>query len=240
MCTLTYLRQGDSLIITSSRDENPKRLQPTGISQARVKGGYGLTDWYFPQDPVAGGTWLITNGKGVHVCLLNGGLENHIPKDNYPYSRGLVPLHIMEAGLPSFVQQFNGDHYQPFTLIYIEHSLNSSLIQLVWDGSTLHEMALDPYGSYIWSSSTLYTPAQKTTRASWFFHKSLEASTPQQIFDFHNTFNRFQPETSILMKRQGIETVSISQIISSETHFSLNHLDLLSNKKYGILLNKHE
>ena len=92
MCTVSFVRANDSIIITSNRHENIRR-------QNAVKPAlYESSDKriIFPKDPRAGGTWFAATDTGVVCVLLNGAFEKHIPVPPYRKSRGLVLLEIIE------------------------------------------------------------------------------------------------------------------------------------------------
>jgi uncharacterized protein with NRDE domain len=151
MCTVSFVRANDSVIITSNRDEHIQR------ENAAVPDFYQLQHKkiIFPKDARAGGTWFAAADNGVVAVLLNGAFKKHIARPPYRKSRGLILLEITEADKPlPFFQQLNLDNIEPFTVVLYQPG---QLHELRWDGTDKHEKQLDITGNYIWSSSTLYS-----------------------------------------------------------------------------------
>ena len=73
MCTVTYIPQSeDSFILTSNRDEMPKR-SAIGLVELELANKKVL----FPRDPKANGTWIASSSTHQLVCLLNGAFVKH-------------------------------------------------------------------------------------------------------------------------------------------------------------------
>jgi uncharacterized protein with NRDE domain len=157
MCTVTYLPLNNgNFILTSNRDETPlrKTLPPKKYEENNVE----LT---YPKDALAGGTWIGTSNKNRLVCLLNGGFEKHQRKLPYKMSRGIIVKNILSVdNAVSYINDFDFDNIEPFTLVLVDWNINLTTYELIWDGSKKHftKLAQKPK---IWSSSTLYTEEMK-------------------------------------------------------------------------------
>lgn len=76
MCTVTYIKSKEGIILTSNRDEHISKTD----ASAPVKEIHHNTTLVYPQNNDTGGTWIGYNGKGVAAVLLNGAFENHVKK----------------------------------------------------------------------------------------------------------------------------------------------------------------
>jgi len=227
MCTVTYLPLGkNQFILTSNRDESPKRktISPTKYDEE----GVALV---YPKDELSGGTWIGLSEKNRLVCLLNGGFEIHERKGPYAMSRGLIVKKILSAeNSVACIENFIFDNIEPFTLVLVDWENSLATYELVWDGVTKHftELAQAPK---IWSSSTLYASEMKASRRAWFADWLSENKTFQQqeIINFQTSTNKGTPETSLKMKRNFVETVSITSV-KKEEDICLIYNDILKGK----------
>jgi uncharacterized protein with NRDE domain len=227
MCTVTYLPIGNNqFILTSNRDESPMRK--TIAPKKYDEQGVALV---YPKDELAGGTWIGLSEKNRLVCLLNGGFEIHERKGPYAMSRGLIVKKILSAeNSVTCIENFIFDNIEPFTLVLVDWKNSLATYELVWDGVTKHftELAQAPK---IWSSSALYTSEMKASRRAWFADWLSENKTFQQqeIINFQTSTNKGTPETSLKMKRNFVETVSVTSV-KKEEDICLIYNDLLKGK----------
>lgn len=227
MCTVTYLPLGNNqFILTSNRDESPMRrtIPPTKYDTQ----GVALV---YPKDELAGGTWIGLSEKNRLVCLLNGGFEIHERIGPYSMSRGLVVKKILSAeNSVVCIENFIFDNIEPFTLILVDWENSLETYELVWDGVTKHfkKLAQEPK---IWSSSTLYTEEMKASRRAWFADWLSENKTFQQqeIINFQTSTDKGTPETSLKMKRNFVETVSVTSV-KKEKDVCLIYNDILKGE----------
>lgn len=224
MCTVTYLPLGNNnFILTSNRDETP--LRKTISPKKYLENGVELT---YPKDEIAGGTWIGTSNKNRLVCLLNGGFENHQRKLPYKMSRGIIVKNILSAddGV-AYINNFNFDNIEPFTLVFVDWNSNLETYELVWDGTQKHftKLAQEPK---IWSSSTLYTDEMKQLRKNWFADWLQENKEFHQdkILAFHKNEDLGTSETSPKMKRKFVETVSITSV-KKTTEVVIKYIDFI-------------
>lgn len=224
MCTVTYLPLGENeFILTSNRDETP--LRKTIPPQKYIENGVELT---YPKDELAGGTWIGLSDKKRLVCLLNGGFENHIRKTPYRLSRGVVVKNILSAsnGI-EYINDFIYENIEPFTLIFVDWNSDLLTYELVWDGVQKHFSKLKQEPK-IWSSSTLYSKEMKADRKVWFAKWLKENKKYQQkdILEFHKNEDLGSKETSPKMKRNFVETVSITSVKKTK-EINIEYIDFI-------------
>jgi len=228
MCTVSFVRINDAVVITSNRDEHILR-ENAAAPDFHVLPGKKII---FPRDTRAGGTWFAAADNGTVAVLLNGAFKKHIARPPYRKSRGLILLEMIEAGEPfSFFKELNLDNIEPFTIILYQPGL---LHELRWDGTVKHEKKPDVFGNYIWSSSTLYSDEIIKHRENLFqqFTHSPAGITAAGIHDFH-TGNNGDDENGFIINRQtGMKTFSITQAVVNCDGINFLHTDLLQLKRY--------
>lgn len=229
MCTVTFLPKGpQSYILTSNRDETPTRaaLHPTGY----LVHGHEL---YFPKEPLAGGTWIVTDKKRFTLCLLNGAFVLHKRKLPYRLSRGQMVLEFFKYGsVSAFLENYDFRGIEPFTLVLVDSHGATNLTELVWDGTKAHIQKLKASEAHIWSSATLYPKEIADQRRAWFQAWLIEHIQFRQaeIIDFHKYGGRGNLWNNFVMKRgDNLQTVSITSIEKSG-EFSVKYEDLLTQK----------
>jgi len=232
MCTVTYLPlPNNSFVLTSNRDESPTRktLKP----KKYIENGVELI---YPKDVLAGGTWVGVSNKQRLVCLLNGGFVKHKRQATYKMSRGIVVKTVLTSKDPlTYLKNFDFDNIEPFTLIFADWSSNLSLYELVWDGCKKHFNLL-PQEPKIWSSASLYTESVKEERKKWFakWLKEHPKHTAKEIDEFHKSEVLGDKENAMVMVRDKVQTVSITQIEKRDIKLSVAYFDLLHNEKSKI------
>jgi Transport and Golgi organisation 2 len=214
MCTLSFYpkpTEKGAFILTFSRDEQPNRSSVEVVKDAQR----GVI---FPKDVLHGGSWLAMSERtGRVTCLLNGAFKLHERQLPYRKSRGLVLLESFDYDEPiDFCEQYNFHNIEPFTMLLLE---NKQFIELRWDGLKRHIRLLSQSIPQIWSSFTLYDPSVQSRRKRWFYDfldKNLGYAHPDDIWQFHKTEQKDDPENGILMRRpSGVQTVSLTQLIIS-------------------------
>lgn len=222
MCTVTYLPLGNNdFILTSNRDENP--LRKTIAPQVYLENDVELT---YPKDELAGGTWIGLSDKKRIVCLLNGGFDIHTRKNTYKMSRGIIVKKILSVDdAVGYIHEFNFIDIEPFTIVFIDWKQNLETYELVWDGNQKHFKKL-PQTPIIWSSSTLYTAEMKVKRKEWFAQWLQENKEfyQENIVAFHQNSTLGTPDISIKMKRNIVETVSITSIKKENSEVKMSYL----------------
>ena len=228
MCTVSYVRVNDAVIITSNRDEHIQR------ENAAAPGFHQLQNKkvIFPKDARAGGTWFAAGDNGVVAVLLNGAFNKHVATPPYRKSRGLILLEIIEADEPhSFFKAVKLDDIEPFTVVLYQPGV---LHELRWDGNNKHEKLLDITGNYIWSSATLYTDEVIARRENLFdrFIHSTAGITAATIHDFHASNNGDAENGFVISRQTGMKTFSITQAVVQSDVVNFSHDDLLLQKCY--------
>ena len=227
MCTVTFMPVGETVYLTSNRDESSVR--PPAIPPiAYLHGNATIT---YPKDAQAGGTWIAMKDNGDAAVLLNGAFKKHIPTPPYRKSRGLVFLDIFTAAEP--VDNFRGGNLfniEPFTLVL---HIGGQLNECRWDGAKKHYAVIDNNRPHIWSSATLYDEEVVYRRKQWFVEwlGTHPQPTRQEIFDFHRFGGEGDSHNDLRMNRNGkMLTVSITGMEMSNGLAVMRYLDLQSNQ----------
>lgn len=229
MCTVSFVRVNNAVIITSNRDEHIQRENAVAPDLHQLKNKKVI----FPKDAKAGGTWFAAADDGTVVVLLNGAFKKHVPQPPYRKSRGLILLEIIEATEPySCFRMIDLNNIEPFTLVVYN---GASLHELRWDGNEKSEKELDITGNYIWSSATLYTD-EVTAHRSMLFDRFINLSdeiTAQSIHDFHASNNGDTENGFVISRQTGLTTFSITQAVIQSNTVNFSHSDLLQGKRYN-------
>lgn len=228
MCTVSYLPLGNNnFILTSNRDENPKRK--TIAPKLYEEDGVNLT---YPKDELAGGTWIGVSNKQRLVCLLNGGFKKHKRKSSYRFSRGVIVKQLLKTDENSLsaIEKLNLEDIEPFTIILIDWGDEKlKAYELVWtgEGKKINDIKNKPR---IWSSSTLYTDEMKELRKEWFadWLKGRDSYDVKDIFVFHTDETKASSEVSLKMKREVVETVSVTSVFKNGENVVMDYHDFLN------------
>lgn len=228
MCTVTYIPSKTGFILTSSRDE--RTFRPTLAPQEYVHNDETLV---YPKDELAGGTWIASSNNKRIACLLNGAFENHEKKKIYTKSRGLILLESFKYNtIGDFIDTVNTENVEPFTLLLIDHKNTFEFTEFRWDGILKHVLRIDKDSKNIWSSATLYNKYEQSLRSVWFndWTEKYSEIEDRNIFNFHNKKHSDNKQTDILMNRgNGLQTLSITQIIINDKKGSMSYFDLINN-----------
>lgn len=230
MCVLTYIpTENNGFILTSNRDEAVSRepaIPPRKYNLHRQ-------NVFFPKDPKGGGTWIASSGTFT-LCLLNGGFEKHIPQPPYRQSRGKVIIDFFEfQSIPAFIENYNFDGIEPFTLIIIENIGNLVIHELRWDAHKIFVTQIDTTQPHIWSSATLYSPKIRLQRERWFRDFLVERPNRDSILDFHHFGGKEDIRNGIKMNRDNkLKTISITQFVIDNDEFVISYHDLQIDNKF--------
>ncbi len=220
MCTVSFVKKADgTVILTSNRDE--KKHRATIPPKEYIVNNKNIC---FPKDELAGGTWIALGEEGVFCCLLNGAFEKHISKGNYRRSRGQIVLDVFRYHtVDDFLNNIDLSNVEPFTLIIYQAKIQS-LQLLVWDEKQKHISNLDIEEPHFWGSATLYTKDFTNNRRSQFFKFLKTNQNEGSIFNLH--LSPKQNDGFLMENHEGIETVSVTQIIMSEVKGSMHYFVL--------------
>ncbi len=231
MCTVSFVYTNNSFLLTSNRDEKitrPSAIEPK-VYQTETK------KIIYPKDAKAGGTWFVVDEFGNAIILLNGGKTKHIVKEKYRLSRGVIVLELMASNaIVSTWKTIDLTDIEPFTLVVLD---NKHLFQLQWSGEEKFTDKLEMNQTYIWSSSTLYTPEIQQQRTEWFrvyMNENKEISAEKMQF-FHKNTEPKDAKNGLIINRDDLyKTLSVTQTVISENFIFVNHSDLIKNKEYSI------
>ena len=225
MCTVTFIPQGEYIIITSNRDERTSR--PTAFAPSEeIRNGKKI---FFPKDPQAGGTWFVAVEDGSVAVLLNGGFVAHIPQGNYRLSRGIVLLDIVTSEDPhAALSSYSLIDIEPFTILLF---VSAQLYELIWDGVERYIKELASDQPHIYSSATLYSSTVIAERQKWFadFMAILGVKDPADVRKFHATAGHGDDKNGLIINRDNsTKTFSITQAVISADAIDFYHHDLLT------------
>ncbi|MEP7259187.1 MAG: NRDE family protein, partial [Flavitalea sp.] len=118
MCTVTYIPVGNTIFLTSNRDEQNRRLPALPPEMYNLCSG----NLIFPKDGDAGGTWIAIHENGNAIVFLNGALVGHTSEPPYRKSRGLILIDLIDHITPfnSFLA-INLNRIEPFTAVILDN-----------------------------------------------------------------------------------------------------------------------
>ena len=228
MCTVTFIPAGDTVFLTSNRDE--KNWRSTAFTPSIYEGVTGKL--LFPKDGDAGGTWIAAHENGNAIVFLNGGFVAHTPTPPYRKSRGLILVDLLDHPEPanSFVST-DLDNIEPFTAIIWE---DRRLYECRWNGGQKYKSRLNHAGKHIWSSVTLYDPDVIEKRSRWFREWVAQKEKPSQddILHFHQFTGDGDPHNDLKMDRGQVFTVSVTSLALSAARAQMQYLDLKNNQSF--------
>lgn len=224
MCTVSFFKTKNAVILTSNRDEKKDREKAIFPEYLESE----TQTLYFPRDKKALGTWFVTDNNGNTAILLNGAFKNHENNPPYKKSRGTVLLDLMksESFLIAF-RTYDLSGIEPFQLlVYTEQQL----FRLLWDGDKKHEIFLDENKNYLLSSKTLYNDSIEDDRIREFDKLlNVENISSEQILHFHKEHQiEKEPRIKEIIKEKLI-TVSITQLVITAQSIELSYYDLIEN-----------
>ncbi|MEP2936874.1 MAG: NRDE family protein [Gilvibacter sp.] len=225
MCTVSFVPLSNSdFILCSNRDESPSRktLPP---SKHEVNGVTAL----FPQDELAGGTWVGTSELGRVVCIMNGGFKPYDVHQQFARSRGLIVTEVLSApSLDIYFKDLDLTGIAPFTLIVVLFQNKLALQEYIWDGAELHKKEL-PIETKIWSSRQLYSAEIAKLREHWFAQFLAQSQLDQsQLLSFHKEAGEGNPKTNLVMDRGFVKTTSISSFIKDNGQIRFRYEEIES------------
>lgn len=229
MCTVTFLPiSKKEFILTSNRDESKQRktLPPKKYIENGV-------EMIFPKDEVAGGTWIGLSEKKRLVCVLNGAFIKHKRKVFYKMSRGLLAKQLLATkNTTAFISKLDLEGIEPFTMVLVDWQKELKLYEFIWDEKQKHFNTL-PLQPKIWSSSTLYSQKIKLLREKWFANwlVTQKKFTSKEIIAFHHSKEGTE-EDSIFMKREKVETVSITCVKKEKQQLVITYKDILKKEVF--------
>ncbi len=218
MCLVSFVPLKNSIVITSSRDEDTGRTKPV-LVRDWIRHEKSLN---FPQD-VKGGTWIGYDDFNNFLVILNGGRTKHQRAANYRKSRGLIVLDLLDApDILSAWKDIDLTNIEPFTLLH--YSMEGELWEWIWDGEKKLTTKLDPKTGHCWLSSTLYTPQEWATMKLKFQDILPTLKSPELIRGFHLK-NRYETKTTGTIYPT-VKTVSNTTAQFQDAKIFFNYLDV--------------
>lgn len=230
MCTVSFYKDLEKVVITHNRDEHVNR--PLAIDPQKILIGNKMI--YCPIDPKGNGTWFALDNIGNVFVLLNGADKKHTPSPPYKKSRGLILLDIIASeNFQNAWNEIDLNNIEPFTIIAF---VNMELFQLRWNEKEKLLVNLEIEKPHIWSSATLYTEEIIKKRETWFSQFLIQKQkklTSDDFIKFHSNKNDFE-NGLIINRNQIMLTKNITQCEIKKNEFTLTHIDLIENKKTTI------
>ena len=229
MCTVSLIPHPENqhgFILTSNRDEASDRK--TFMPDFKTEKGQKLL---FPEDAVAGGSWIGASQRKRVLCLMNGGFVKHKRKNYYRRSRGLVLKDWLLAGnIEKEIEIYDLRDIEPFTVVIADWSKDLFFAEFVWDASQKHFKKL-PLKPQIWSSSPLYNSEMKDLRKTWFEDfQNRQNLSAKNIWDFHHAAGENNKKVGLIMDRGFVKTKSVSQIEFLPGKLTFKYEDLEKNQ----------
>lgn len=224
MCTVSYFKTKDSIILTSNRDEKKSREKALFPNTLEVEDRL----LYFPKDKKASGTWFAADENGNAAILLNGAFQKHTSNPPYKKSRGIVLLDIVkDKNFLHAFREYDLLGIEPFQLLVF---FDKKLMRLLWDGTVKHEFFLNEHESHLFSSKTLYNDSLENNREKDFRRFQLNRNIESgEILNFHKKHQiEKEPEIDLSIKEIFL-TVSITQLIIKQDQIHFAYHDLTEN-----------
>ncbi|MBZ9632034.1 NRDE family protein [Salegentibacter sp. LM13S] len=229
MCTISltpHPKNSNGFVLTSNRDEATERQTYPPDFKTENK-----TLLLFPEDAVAGGSWIGVSEKKRVLCLMNGGFKAHKREDSYRKSRGVVLRDwLIAENIKTEIENYNLKNIEPFTVVIVDWSSVLFFAEFVWDGKQKHfkELAIQPQ---IWSSSPLYTSEMKKLREEWFSKLQKEKNlSAENLWEFHHSAGKGDKEIDLIIDRGFLKTKSISQVEFLHGKLKFKYEDLEKEK----------
>lgn len=224
MCTITYIPTESGYIVTQNRDESPLREKAIFPVKAIVN----KIPIIYPKDPEGSGSWFVTAQNGITLCVMNAVYHPDKTSADFKHSRGLVPLHYLDySSSEDFVNAYKFEGIQGFTLIVCSRE---KVDEIHWDENKVTHTTYKP-GPLIFQSNPLYNSIQKAKRRAW-FEQWLNTNDSSNIIEFHQSQQQNNLAESILMDRQIVRSVSITQRIFSSITNQIQYAEVESLKNF--------
>lgn len=232
MCTATYIKDKQNRIIfTTNRDENAAR--PTAPPQIHQVGELKLL---FPQDQLAGGTWIAVGENGQISCVLNGAEgEGKWLGTIAEKSRGQVLLDSFKYNSPSeFFEDNSMQKAHPFTLLIIQPKAEK-IRAIKWNGTKKWMEEFDANQPHIWSAFTLYPPEQRTERALMFNKWTQDNShlSASEVWKMHQSSK--ENNGLLLENSPHVNTVSTTQVVLNNEKSEMKYYEIEGSKAFSEL-----
>lgn len=214
MCTLSLVKQGQSLQLLMNRDERRQRHE-AGLS---ISQDSSLT-YCYPVDAQAGGTWAGANSAGVSLCLLN---RYQVGNSDSAISRGGIIPAALKCGrfeqVLEHLRRLNYKRYNGFDCIVLKRD---SGMRFSWDRHTATEHHIDLNQPYMFTSSS-----ERLTEVSHYrrqLFNDWQRDNASKLGDFHLQQAAGEAASAVLMSRPHSHTKSIVHIAINPSDISLHY-----------------
>jgi hypothetical protein len=216
MCSLSWVRRRDALIVVMNRDE--RRDRPPARPPRRWRGG--IEAFTAPVDGEAGGTWIAARDSGVVLALMNhqapddAGVVGTVGSGGR-ISRGVLVTTLAAEAAPPDAARLRAAglaSYAPFRLFVTGPRVAPYVF--TWNGATLATRRLDPRLGFLTSSSwnaRAVVPARHARFRA--FARAHPRPTRADLLGFHARADdpRGTP-WAICMSRDDARTVSMTVV----------------------------
>lgn len=210
MCTVSWRHSRSGYALYFNRDEQRSRPAAKPPRCRTIDGVACVT----PRDPVGGGTWIVTNARGVTVAVMNFYDAAAGPGPRSPRSRGLLVRGLANlraaADLPARVADAAPDAYRPFHLVAIDplHAY-----RVTWDGAALTTDATPTLPLCTSSVDTAHVLASRRGVYARHVPAGLDAAEADRAHRaFHASHEPTRSAVSVCMHRPDAHTVSFTQV----------------------------
>lgn len=209
MCTLTWWRENDRYALYFNRDELKTRA-PALPPEIREAAG---VPFITPTDPDRGGTWLLVNGHGLSVGILNYYQGAPVDTSLDLLSRGQLVLSlaprtsVREVGAE--LESLPAAEYPPFLLFAMSVAEAPALWKWRGEGGGLsrEEDVILPL------TTSSYRPLDACAhRKARFEEIPAGLRNPEALQDYHDSTDPEDSAFSVRMRRNDAQTVSVNKI----------------------------
>ncbi|GAB4223307.1 MAG: NRDE family protein [Acidobacteriota bacterium] len=211
MCTLSWTRRDDAVVVCMNRDERRAR-RPARPPIVERREGVRVVR---PVDGDRGGTWIAANAHGLVLALLNGYRPAPEPRPPGAPSRGhlveaLAPAPTADAALAR-LERLDPTPYAPFHLALIPPPPEPSRLAS-WDGTSLALRALTDGDRPVVSSTVDPERVRAARRRVWARIVGAREPDAQTLERFHRSHEPERGPRSVCMHRDDARTVSFTRV----------------------------
>ena len=220
MCTVSWRYADDGYALLFNRDESRLRGKGLAPSLRHLDG----VDVLAPTDPDAAGTWVLVNGSGWAVAVLNR-YQDTTESDGPFTSRGQLVLDMaISSSLEDVETRIRATHlpaYRPFTLLFVPppEQRGAGPWQWIWNGRDRRDLeAVEPP-----VASSGHSPHTIQQARSQLFQTMQQEGA--SLLDFHRSHRPRRGPLSPCMHRPEASTVSLTRIDVSTKQVSMRYAD---------------
>jgi hypothetical protein len=221
MCTVTFVPRSDGFYLAMNRDEQitrPSANPPAIFQQGGVENIYPLDN--------EGGTWIAANSRGAAFTLLNWNDTQKLGEKSR--TRGSIVPAVVSSNCSEVVQstlvQLDLDGILPFRLVGF-FSAQKDVTEWRWDQRSLERKSMR-WTMRQWCSSSLSDAKASSTRGKMFEQEAteLDAGSLAWLRRLHASHNQGNRSFSHCVHRGNVETLSYTELISSDRAIECNYL----------------